>query len=481
MEKIAEKLDASHLRLTVNFNKDEVEKAVSNRMTFLRRNAVIPGFRKGKAPSSLIIRHIGKQAITKQAVGNLVDENLSQYVNSDDFDRVTDPELIDLVINEDGGASVTFEFEVMPEVDLGKLDEINFELQRDSLEPTSEEIENAVADILRGYTTLEIKEEPSTNGDYLYIEVINSGLGKNEIDAKNYLVNDLDYLLVRVLPGDYGDLQKRFIGLKPSDVIELDPGSGRYGVIDKVFKPKLPELTDIWVKENTSFESLDEFNEFVSSVVKTRIKRQLIKEAETKVLDFINQNYQFELPHSLQEMLFRAKVALDQLNLQRQGFDLSQIYKQRNLLESFLNSVALETQKELRAYCVGYNMAKLKRLKPSDQEVIQLASLMLEAQGSKPDRQAYSQAMSSAYILSQGSAGWRWIISHSKLSFQGGNPVDSSIFGYEFEFLSDEVKGKEVDKLASEPTVEQTELKKEANDSKLSSETNENVSQEELQ
>jgi len=458
MEKLIEKVNSSNVRLVLSFEKPEVDTAVDKRMLFLKRNLAVPGFRKGKAPRSLILRHLGKETVVKQAVLDTIEESFEQLLKDESYDFITDPELKDITLNDDGGAEVVFEVEVMPNVDLSKLDEFDVVLSRETLEPTPDEFDRALRTLLIGYAALQPKNGESSQGDFLFVEVINGGKNQEQSTESDRVIKDIDYLLIEILKGEFEDAQKKFLGLNPGDQVEINEETHTVANVEQVFTLIMPEINDKWLSEHTSFNSEGELKDFVNDNLKRLITSEITAEADKKLIEFIDKNYDFDLPSNLFMQYIRSKVAVDQIRLARQGVDFLGLLKKNNLFESYMQSKSQSAFSELKAHCVGYQVAKKNKLKPKDENVISLTNVLVESLPKKPDRKAIAQAMTSAYLVALGLEGLKWIIAHSKLSLKNGSELDPSSFGFNFEFLTDNGASQNLQNSLSEKSDEQVEL-----------------------
>ena len=73
------KADSVNATITIEILKVDYVNEVENSFKDLRKNAVIPGFRKGMAPSSLLRQKYGKSILVEE-INKLVSKNLSDYI-----------------------------------------------------------------------------------------------------------------------------------------------------------------------------------------------------------------------------------------------------------------------------------------------------------------------------------------------------------------------------------------------------------------
>src|SRR5688572_32542906 len=68
MTTAVENLGENRVRLTVDVSPDQVKHAVEHAMSDLSESVKIPGFRKGKIPTQVLVSRIGKERIYAEAV-----------------------------------------------------------------------------------------------------------------------------------------------------------------------------------------------------------------------------------------------------------------------------------------------------------------------------------------------------------------------------------------------------------------------------
>ena len=83
-------IDALNAIVTVEVSKNDYTDKVQKVLTDYRKNATIPGFRKGAVPMSLIQKQYGK-AVLFEEVNKLLQDNLNQYLVEEKLDILGNP------------------------------------------------------------------------------------------------------------------------------------------------------------------------------------------------------------------------------------------------------------------------------------------------------------------------------------------------------------------------------------------------------
>ena len=186
MEINRKNIDKLNAVITVNIQaadyKDQVEKVLSN----YKKNANIPGFRKGHIPMGMVKKQFGK-AVLIEEVNKLIQEKLNDYLKKEEIDILGNP----LPKNEADidwtGEDFNFEFELglAPEftVDVTKKATVHYQIEADKAM-----IENQIKTIRNQYGKL-IAKDKAEAGDEL------TGTFSNEAEEIDHKATfDLDLI-----------------------------------------------------------------------------------------------------------------------------------------------------------------------------------------------------------------------------------------------------------------------------------------------
>ena len=83
-------IDSLNAVVTVEITKEDYESKVEKMLGDYRKNANIPGFRKGTVPMSLIRKQYGK-AVLLEEVNKILQENLNKYIQEENIDILGNP------------------------------------------------------------------------------------------------------------------------------------------------------------------------------------------------------------------------------------------------------------------------------------------------------------------------------------------------------------------------------------------------------
>ena len=273
----------------------------------LRRRAVIPGFRPGKAPLSLVAKRFASD-IEDELKDRLVGMVWSEVVEGeDDFQPITSPRLRSADFEQDGGFTVAAEVEVRPRFELA--DVASLTLPEFSLEVEEEEVQAELDKLVKENASWEPADD-QTAADGLMVE---ADLHGEMIDGDQDPYTEENARFVVGAPGVPEEVSQVLQGAKVGDertaerrFPEDDSNAARAGKtvryhinVKSIKREQLPELDDDLAK-TVGFDSLDELRQRIVEALgrnkrglrRDRWRRSLLDQLEADVdLD--------ELPSSL--------------------------------------------------------------------------------------------------------------------------------------------------------------------------------------
>lgn len=270
----------------------------------VQREVQFPGFRKGKAPLSLIIRNFSDtiEAYTLEAA---LDEGLQKSVTDHNVFVVGRPEVKKVDFNESGDLISVVEVETLPEIELKNYK--NFVVTKDEYEISDKFVDETIQRYLKEKAELHTVDGKIEKDHLVVMDMQELDQDGKPIKNKNY--KDISIrvgegrfdpeLEEQILDLKVGD-QKRIDKIYPDDFPQKDFAGKKesYTVkIKSVQREELPELNDEFVKEfSAEMQSVDDF--------KRRTRQQLENEyrieAENRFFQdlsqkLLNQN-PFEIP-----------------------------------------------------------------------------------------------------------------------------------------------------------------------------------------
>ncbi|MCR4391821.1 MAG: hypothetical protein NUV94_03350 [Candidatus Acetothermia bacterium] len=156
------------ITLSIDVPKEAVQTKEQELLRALAREVKVPGFRPGKAPTDLLLRHYGEDTFRAELKEALIREWLARTLEAMALHPVTTPRVETVAFTRGGHLAFRAKFEVLPEVVVP--DELPIEVaEPPPAEVNEEELAAVLADLRREAAVLEPKTGPAEEGDVVHI------------------------------------------------------------------------------------------------------------------------------------------------------------------------------------------------------------------------------------------------------------------------------------------------------------------------
>ena len=197
--------------LKVVITPEDYQEKVDKELKNYRKNAEIPGFRKGKVPMSVINKKYRIPVLVDQ-VNKLLQEDLYKYISSEKVKVLGSPMPKDSQqVDWENTSTFTFEFEIglSPDLDvkITKKDKVKYyQIQADN-----KLVDNYANDIAKRYGAMS-KPEISEEGDLVFCEIVQIDVDGNVMEngVRNEATVSMDFISDK-------KIKKQFIGVTEGD------------------------------------------------------------------------------------------------------------------------------------------------------------------------------------------------------------------------------------------------------------------------
>ena len=152
--------------LNVELEPSDIELHLQRVYRQLVNRVQIPGFRKGKAPRSVVESFLGRNAMVQEGIDSIVTSSLNQALERESLEPFGEPEIDSLELDP-----VSFKATVPlePQVDLGDLQSLR--LERDPIEITEEQVTEVLEQLQRSNGVWEPREGQVRFDDMVTLDV----------------------------------------------------------------------------------------------------------------------------------------------------------------------------------------------------------------------------------------------------------------------------------------------------------------------
>ncbi len=336
--------------LTVTVSKDIVEKEHNKIVSTIAKKAAIKGFRRGKAPKSLVEK-VYPEKIREDLLSKLLDSTYEKAVAEQGLKPITQPRIA--VEKFENGEDFVYKIiiELLPEFE--PADFTGFQLTRKGVTVDDSDVDSALKELRAQQATF--KEAPDgkeiQDSDMVLFDFKGS-LSNGELikggEIENYsiiigsqkLIPGFEDNLIGMKKGDENDFVLTF----PDNYFEKEYAGQdvKFQIkINEIKLRELPELDDNFAKD-TGHDTLDELKSFVRKRLTSKKEHESRQDLREQVIEELIKRNEFDVPGSIVKSQIDAMVEETKQRLQGSNADAEQ-----NMRENFKEIAAKIVKKDL--------------------------------------------------------------------------------------------------------------------------------------
>ncbi len=399
-----EEVGTLRVKLTVTVPREILDDRLTLQFSELRRDAAVPGFRKGRAPLQLIQKRFGHE-VGDQLVTQVVGTSYLAATEKAGINPVSDPliwvqapearsdsvparrrEKVNRLVGieqvhqymelpAEGELTYSCEVELRPEFELPALEKIPVE--RPAIEITDQDVTGEI-DRMRARRG---RWEPVEKGtvktdDLIYGEVKVSVGDTTVIDESNAVLAARNQVYGGVL---LEALDKDLVGKKAGDQIEtkgrirddhaeleLRGQDATVGVvIHEVKRLALPKLDKAFI-EGLGFDNKKDMEDSVRAEMESRLGEVMQRALRGQIIKYILDNTELDLPEGLSQRQVEWAATRRMIDTYQQGMPKEQVEKEMDQLRASTREKAIE---DLKLHFIMDKIAEKHEVHVSDDEL----------------------------------------------------------------------------------------------------------------
>ena len=314
--------------IVVEIDKELMESGVQQAYMKARKNIMIPGFRKGKAPRKMIESMYGAHVFYEDGLEVIFPKVYEEAVTKQDVKAVGRPSLTDMDISEDGIVTITLTTDIYPEVTLG--DYKGLEVEKAEAEVTDAQVQAELDRMAQNVASTETVERAAEMGDTANIDfegfdngvAFEGGKGQN-FDLKlgsGSFVPGFEEQIVGMTAGEEKDIDITF----PEDYHKELAGKAVvfHVKVNKITVTNVPAQDDEFAKDVSEFDTLDELKADIRAKALEQAQKQIDSAFENACVEKAAENVTVELPNGLIEMELDNQMDRFGYQLQMSGYSM---------------------------------------------------------------------------------------------------------------------------------------------------------------
>ncbi len=374
---------------------EKITYATDDQYKELQRDALVPGFRKGRAPRRLLEKRFGKEAsesiklklLANASESAIKDNELKTLGEPDiDFEKIELP--------EEGPLKFDFLVEVQPEFELPELEGIP--VTKTKLEATEEQI-NSEIDQIRKWSGIWTprKEEAAELDDQIIADAI---LKIEGIEEEEKLDNIEIYVRQNGFVGQIPveKLDELLIGAKAGESKQTNVDVPKTYYKEEYRGKKVDlniEIKDIkWLKPAELDESLfqragveneSELREKTHDKLQKQLESQIRTEMTEQVYQYLHDNTDFDLPLDVVAQQAESVLRRQYINLMMRGLSREQVSEHMEQLQA---SSEEQAKKQLKTFFIMDKISEKFEIEVSEEEINGYIAQLAVERGQRPER-----------------------------------------------------------------------------------------------
>lgn len=411
------KLEKSRVKLDVTIPKTELEKAYQELLQKYAKNVQIPGFRKGKAPVSILEKKYG-EALKGDAAGDIMEKALGEvFEQADEFERPlpysrpTMENAPEIELGKDMSFSVTYD--VFPKVTLEKTEGFKIEVPQVAI-GDAELKEELTAIRERNAIVIDSADGAKAAKDNIatvnYCELGEDGnpiSGTEREDfvftiGTGYNIYKFDDEVTGMKKGESKDIAKKY----PEDFEDKDLAGTTKKIrvtLTALKERQLPELDDELAQDvNEKYKTLEDLKNDLKANMNTALENKLKELRSNALLEKMVEANPFDLPESMVQAELESRW---QMLAQRFRTDVAQLEKlmaaSGQAKETMLESWKPEAEKLLKSRVIVELLLKDRQITVTPEEVEVEFAKIAEGAGISVDevKKHYADPRKKEYLI----------------------------------------------------------------------------------
>jgi len=390
-------------KVSVEIAEEAIKNATDEQYNNLRKEAIVPGFRKGRAPRRLLEKRFGKET-TEVVKLKLLEEASKSAIKDNQLDVLGEPDIDveKIELPDTGSLKFDFEVEVRPEFDLPPLEGIP--VSKTKLEVTDEQIDREIQRLQRWSGIWTPREKGAVElDDQIIADVIlkpvpSAAEGTEGLQEEQKLDNIEIYVrqngFVGAIPVE--KLDELLVGAKPGDVkqttVEVPKTYFREEYRGKKVDLQITVKDIKWLKpaaldenflKRYGVEDESELREKVRDLLQSQLEQQSRTEMTEQIYQYLLDNTNFDLPLDIVAEHSTTLLRRQYGNLIIRGLPREQIEEQMAQLRASSEEQAKE---QLKTFFIMDKVADKLQIDVTEEEINGRIAQLAIQRGQRPER-----------------------------------------------------------------------------------------------
>ena len=378
MLKGTNKVETNRYELTVSVDEQTFADACTKAYKKVGKKIAIPGFRKGKAPRTIIEKYYGAEVFYEDALEILYPEAVQSALDESGLEMVSDKVDFDLVSMDKSGVEFKITITVKPEVTVNNYKGLKAEKIKTVV--TDEEIDNQITAVAERNARMTTVEDRASAMDDTVVFDFEGFIDDKAFDGGKAEGFSLKLGSGQFIPG----FEEQMVGKNAGEEFDVkvtfpeEYHSAECAGKEAVFKIKLheikatelPEIDDELIKDATDFDTVEEYKADIRKQLEEAAEKQAEAAYENALLSALIEKVDSPIPNCMFEQRIDEIVASFERQLKQQGMSLKLYCQYTGMDEKSIRDTYRErAEGEVKLRLALEKIAELEALEVSEEEI----------------------------------------------------------------------------------------------------------------
>ncbi len=376
--------EKNDVKFTMEFTAEEFENAQIKAYQQNKNKFQIDGFRKGKAPRSIIEKRYGEGIFFEDAIDLLFSEHYAKALAELELEVIDSPAAEFSKIAKGEGFTATITVPCYPVVEVK--DYKGVEIEKVEQEVKDEDVDKDIEALQKRNARVVSVEREAKEGDTVVLDYAGF-VGEEQFEGGTAERQELKLGSGMFIPG----FEEQLEGAKPGDKKDVNVTfpeeyhaenlAGKEAVfhctVHEVKEEQLPEIDDEFVKDVSEYDTLEE----LKKATRERLEKYAKASAETKMQDAalvkVVEANEVEVPAvMIEDEMSRMMQELDQ-QLRYQGLTLSQYMEFTGKdMAAFRDEIKPDAERQVKTRIILNSIVDAEKIEVSEEEMEEEINVM---------------------------------------------------------------------------------------------------------
>ena len=376
--KASKKVDTNRYELEITIDGAAFQDAIKQVYRKNVKKMNVPGFRKGKAPQSIIEKYYGESVFYEDALNLLYSDALDAAAEEAGVEIVNDKMDFDLVSIGKTGVDFKVTLTTVPEVEVGTYKGLKAERVIPNV--TDDEVQaelDRMAD--RNARMVAVEDRAAKLDDITVIDfegfvdgaAFEGGKGESytlTLGSGQFIPGFEDQIVGHNI-GDEFEVSVEFPKDYQAEELAGKPATFKVK-LHEIKERELPAIDDEFAKDVSEFDTLDALKEDIKAKALSRKTKASDDDVENQLIDQLIEGMKAEIPEAMYNNRLEQSVRDFEYRLQMQGMNLD-LYLQYtgSTIDDLKQNLRPQAEKQVKIRLALEKIAKLEGLNPSQEKI----------------------------------------------------------------------------------------------------------------